>query len=104
MTEQNQKRTTMNAIDLISENQNGVLAKGPCVEDGSKQRPLYSKEATPASPIMSNDAMMMSLIMDAFERRDVAIADIKGAYLLAEIDHYVALKMVGESVNILCQK
>ena len=69
--------------------------------DGRKQRKFYSKEET-ASPTMSNDAMIMTLIIDTMEGRDVAVANVKGAYLLADMDDFVVLKMVGESVDILC--
>ena len=46
--------------------------------------------------------MMMTLLIDAVEERDVGIADVKGAYLLAEMKDLVLLKMVGPSVDILC--
>ena len=96
-----EKRGALNAINLIKEKRDGTI-KGRCVANGRKQRGLYAKEET-ASPTISNDAMMMSLIIDAMEARDVAIADVKGAYLLADMKGFVLLKMSGESVDILCK-
>jgi hypothetical protein len=45
---------------------------------------------------------MMSILIDAKERRDVATADVAGAYLHAEMEDVTLLKMEGESVNIMC--
>ena len=41
-------------------------------------------------------------MIDAFEQRDVATADVVGAYLLADMDDFVVLKLIGESVDIMC--
>ena len=44
-----------------------------------------------------------SVIIDAFEARDVATADVAGAYLKAFMDDFVIMKFVGPSVRILCE-
>lgn len=44
----------------------------------------------------------MSLIIDAKEGRDVTIADIVGAYLLANMRDYVLIKLTGKTVYIMC--
>jgi len=46
---------------------------------------------------------MLSLMIDAKEGRDVGTADVKGAYLHADIKDFVILKLVGEAVDIMCQ-
>ena len=46
---------------------------------------------------------MLSLIVDAFEGRDVATADVVGAYLLADMDDFVLIKLTGDAVDILCR-
>ena len=45
---------------------------------------------------------MMSLLIEAKERRDVATADVVGAYLHADMDDFTLLKVEGASVDILC--
>jgi hypothetical protein len=62
---------------------------------------LYTKEQS-ASPTVTTDALMISLMINAKERRDVATADVVGAYLLADMDKNVLLKLTGESVDIMC--
>ena len=95
-----QKAAALRAINLIKEKRDGEL-KGRSCADGSAQRALYTKEQS-ASPTVSTDALMLSLMIDAKERRDVATADVVGAYLLADMDEFVLLKLTGGSVDIMC--
>ena len=45
---------------------------------------------------------MMPIMIAVYERRDVATADVAGAYLHARLDDFTLLKVEGESVDILC--
>jgi len=62
---------------------------------------MYTKEET-TSPTVSTDVLMISLMIDAFEGRDVATADVVGAYLNAEMLDFVLLHLTGETINIMC--
>jgi hypothetical protein len=42
-------------------------------------------------------------MIEAKEGRDVATADVKGAYLHTDMEDFVILKLVSEAVNIMCQ-
>jgi hypothetical protein len=95
-----QKRAALRAISMIKEKRCGRI-KGRTVADGRPQRAMYTKEET-SSPTVSTDALMMSIMIDAKERRDVATADVAGAYLHAKLDDFTLLKLEGESVNIMC--
>ena len=55
------------------------------------------------SPTVSTDALMISLIIDAKERRDVATADVEGASLQTDMEDFALLKLFGEAVHIMCQ-
>jgi hypothetical protein len=72
-----QRRAALRAINLIKEKRSGEI-KGRTVADGSQERSLYDKTET-ASPTIASDALMLSIIIDAHECRDVATADIAGA-------------------------
>jgi hypothetical protein len=65
------------------------------------QRQLYTKDQT-SSPMVSTDALMILILIDAWERRDVATADVEGVYLHADLDDFTLLKLEGESVIIMC--
>jgi hypothetical protein len=93
------KVMALRALNLIKEKRNGDL-KGRTVADGSKQKGLYPKSET-ASPAVSTAALMLTILIDAYERRDVATADVAGAYLKATMKDHVIIKVTGESVDIL---
>jgi hypothetical protein len=96
-----QKRGALRAISVIKEKRCGKR-KGRTVADGRPQKALYTKDET-TSPMISTDALMMSIMIDAWERRDVVTADVAGAYLHAEFEDFVILRMEGESVDIMCR-
>jgi Reverse transcriptase (RNA-dependent DNA polymerase) len=91
----------LRAISLIKEKRCGQL-KGRTCADGSSQQGFYNKQQT-ASPTVSTDALMISLMIDSFEQRDKATADVPGAYLNADMDAFVLLKLTWDTVSIMCQ-
>jgi hypothetical protein len=96
-----QRQAALRIVNLIKEKRSGIL-KGRTCADGRPQRALYSKEET-ASPTISTDALMLSLLIDANEKRDVATADVVGAYLHAYMPDFVLIKLTGETVELMCQ-
>ena len=44
---------------------------------------------------------MITLLIDAWEGRDVATADVVGAYLNAYMEDFVVVKLVGDKVDII---
>ena len=94
-----EKVMALNAIDLIKEKRCGKI-KGRTVADGRKQRNYYNKIDT-SSPALSMDGFLTSLIIDAFEKRNVATADIAGAFLKAEMNDYVLVRLRGPAVQAL---
>jgi len=76
--------------------------KGETVADGSVQCKLNDKSKT-ASPTVGTDALLLSILIGVHEGRDVATADVAGAYLKAYIDNLVLMRFTGESVNMLCK-
>ena len=68
--------------------------KGRGCADGRRQREFISKEEA-SSPTVSLHALMISCLIDAIEGRDVATADIPGAFLQTEMpegeDVYIRL-------------
>jgi hypothetical protein len=95
-----QKRGALRALNVIKEKRCGKI-KGRRVADGRGQSNLYTKEET-SSPTVSTDALLISTIIDATEHRDIATADVRGAYLHAKMVDFTLLKMEGESVDIMC--
>lgn len=96
-----QEQAALQAISAIKEKHCGKI-KGCTVADRRAQRSLYTKEET-ASPTVYTDALMLSLMIDAKEGRDVATADVTGAYLHADLEDFTILKVEGTSVDIMCR-
>jgi hypothetical protein len=103
-----EKRKAARMINLIEEKinrghtlENPVL-KGRSCYNGKVQRGLYSKEET-ASPTCSQDAFFLTSLQDVAEERDVAITDIKGAYLNAKMKDIVIMKITGKEVELFCE-
>ena len=93
-------RQALRCINVIKQKRCGKI-KGRTCADGRPQRNLYDKSET-SSPTASADAIMLTLIVDALERRDVATADVAGAYLNANMDDYVLMKLEGEDARLMC--
>ena len=92
------KKQALRCINIsIKENRCGKIKGRTCV-DGRPQRNLYDKAET-SSPTASSDAIMLTLIVDAMERRDVTTADVASAYLNAEMDDYVLMLLEGEDAS-----
>jgi hypothetical protein len=61
---------------------------------------MYEKSET-SSPTVGTDSLMYSIIVDAKEGRDVATADVVGAYLNADMDRFTLMKLTGDTVKIM---
>ena len=96
-----QRIEALRIINLIKEKRDNTLKGRTCV-DGRPQREYISKEQA-ASPTVSTEALLCTLVVDAHQDRYVATADIKGAYLHAEMDDYVLVKLDGEVVDVFCE-
>ena len=87
------KKQALRCINVIKEKRCGKI-KGRTCADGRPQRNLYDKTET-SSPTASSDAILLTLVIDALERRDVATADVAGAYLNADMEDYVLMRLTG---------
>ena len=76
------------------------------VLSGNKQRGFISKEEA-SSPTACTEAIMLTSVVDAKDKRDVATVDIPNALLQAVIldaekDYHVMVQPHGEIVDIQC--
>ena len=82
-----EKKKALNLLTMVKKKRDGRL-KGRAVVDGRKQR-LYIKKEDVASPTVKLESLILSLLIDAHENRDVATADAVGAYLIADMKDHV---------------
>jgi hypothetical protein len=69
---------------FLKEKRDGKI-KGRTVAGGNKQRDFISKEDA-SSPNVATEAVLLTCIVDAEERRDVAVIDIPNAFIQTRIE------------------
>jgi len=96
-----EKKKALRAINLIKEKRCGKL-KGRACADGSVQR-VYVPRDEASSPTLSLESLLALLITFGHEKRKVAVFDVPGAYLHADIpkSKFVLLKIEGQFVDIM---
>jgi hypothetical protein len=99
-----QKKMTLEAVNLIKEKRCGKI-KGRTCANGSKQKRYLKTDESVYSPTVSTEALLGTLIVDAKEKRDIAIYDIPGAYLQTELppDKEIHMRLRDEFVDIMCE-
>ena len=100
-----EKTMAMGAVCLIKEKRDGTVKARICA-NGSKQKKYLQPEESITSPTSSNEGVLASFMIDAYEKRTVAVLDIPGAYLHAKVKHgksRVIMKLQGEYVEYMCK-
>ena len=97
------KEESLEAVNLIARKRSGKI-KGRTCANGRKQRKYLKNDENYSSPTASLESIMTTLVIDAYEGRDITIADVPGAYLHAKFpeNKNVILRMTDIFVNIMC--
>ena len=95
------KMEPLNLITLVQEKRNDK-GKGQSCDDGYKQRRFINKDGV-SSPTVQLESLMLSLLVDAYEKRDVATSDVMYAYLMTIMDYFVPVKLNAKSIQIMCK-
>jgi hypothetical protein len=74
--------------------------KGRGCADGRKQRAYTAKEEA-TSPTIATEAVFLTAVIDALEGRDVAVADVPGAFMQTDLDKLVHVRFTGTMVDLL---
>jgi hypothetical protein len=93
------KKDALQYLMFPKKKSNGVI-KGRGCADGRKQRAYTAKEDT-SSPMVEIESVMLSCVIDAMERRDIATVDILGAFMQADMDETVHVKLEGKMAELL---
>ena len=96
-----QQNSALQIINLIKEKRNGWL-KGRSIAGGRPQCAFYMKDET-SSPTATPESVLLTALIDAVEDRHVVVADITGsAYLNADMDDFVLIRLSGDDVDMMC--
>ena len=78
-----QEKSILRTLLFVKEKRDGRL-KGRCCVDGRPQA-FLEQAIDPFSPTVSTETFLTSTVIDSHEEREVATADIEGAYLIVEM-------------------
>lgn len=98
------RQQALEAVNLIKEKRDGKI-KGRTCANGSEQKKFLKEDESVASPTCSVESLMSTLIIDAYEGRDIAIYDVPGAFLQSDIPKNKKILMIirGDFVDIMCE-
>jgi len=96
-----QRKKAFGYLMFLKEKRNGMIKARGCADGRSQQE--YTAKSNTSSPTVSLEAMMMPCAIDTKKNRHVAIADIPGAFLHADMDEEVYMLLEGENSPINCQ-
>ena len=94
-----QKKEALAYLMFLKRKRCGKVKARGCA-DGRKQRKYTAKESS-TSPTVSSEAVFLTAMMDAMEERDVAVVDIPGAFMQADMDELVFVRIVGKMAELL---
>ena len=99
-----EEKDALEAISLIKQKRSGVV-KGRMCANGSKQRQFLGLYESVASPTISLEAILATLIIDAYEGRSIAVFDVPGAYLHAPMleGKCVIMRIRGDFMDMMIQ-
>ena len=95
------RRQALPYLMFLKQKRTGQI-KGRGCDDGRRQR-LYHNKEDASSPTVTLESVMITSAIDAKEGRDVATVDIPGAFMQAEMDELVYMKIEGSMVDLLVE-
>ena len=98
-----ERKQALEAVALIGIKRTGEMKSRLCA-NGKKQRWYLKGDEDYSSPTAMLESIILTLVLEALEGRDVAIADVHGAYLHALMPKgkQVLLVLRDELVDIMC--
>ena len=89
----------LSSLIFLKEKRDGKVKGRTCV-NGAPQREYIRKEDA-AAPTVMTDAVFITSVIDAYERRYVATCDLPGAFLHTKTDEKVIMSLRGELADLM---
>jgi hypothetical protein len=93
------KKKALSSLIFLKEKKSGVIKVRSCT-NGNPQRDHIAKEEA-AAPTVALESVFITSTIDAKESRKVVTVDIPGAFLNADNEDYVNMKMVGTLAELM---
>ncbi len=98
LSEEDRKKA-LSSLIFLKEKKNGTIKARSCA-NGSVQREHVAKEEAAAQTV-GLDSVFITSTIDAKENRKVVTIDIPGAFMHADNEDYVIMKMVGTLAELM---
>jgi hypothetical protein len=95
----NKKQAALHYLMFLKQKPNGTIKDCRCA-DGQKQQEYITKEDS-CSPTVAIESVLISSVLDAMEGHDVAKVDIPCAFMQADMDKVVHMKLEGKMADLL---
>ena len=96
-----QRHQALESLMMLTEKKYGDI-KGRMVADRRKKINYISKEEE-ISPTVATESVLLKFVIDAHEKRDVAVTDVPGAFLHSITDEFVIVKFRDKIVDLMVQ-
>eukprot|EP00934_Nitzschia_sp_Nitz4_P002612 Nitzschia sp. Nitz4//scaffold489_size5144//31//2646//NITZ4_009230-RA/size5144-processed-gene-0.1-mRNA-1//1//CDS//3329552897//2602//frame0 len=96
-----QRKRALGYLMFLKRKRNGTVKARGCA-DGRPQRE-YTRKEDASSPTVANESVFITAVIDGAEDREVAVVDVPGAFMQAEMDEIVHLRLTGVMVDMLLE-
>ena len=96
-----QKQEALGYLMFLKRKRNGKIKARGCA-DGRPQR-AYIPQEDAIAPTISTEVVFMTAVIDAMENRTVAVVDIPGAFMQADMDPGVYMRIDGAMADLLME-
>ena len=96
-----QKREALGYLMFLKRKRNGKIKARGCA-DGQPQR-AYIPQEDARAPTISTEAVFMTAVIDAMENRTVAVVDIPGTFMQADMDSGVYMRIDSAMADLLME-
>ena len=93
MLTKEEKQKSLNYLMFLKQKRCGRIKARGCA-DGRKQR-IYKTKQDTSAPTVAIESLFLSCVIDAKERRDVMTCDIPGAFMQANMDEVLYMRLEG---------
>jgi hypothetical protein len=96
-----EKKKVLSYLMFLKRKRDGTIKARGCA-DGRKLR-AYTLRVDAMAPTVTTAAVFITSVIDAMEKREVAVVDIPGAFMKAEMDELVYMKLTGKMAELMCK-
>eukprot|EP00934_Nitzschia_sp_Nitz4_P008987 Nitzschia sp. Nitz4//scaffold353_size16344//11151//16190//NITZ4_008865-RA/size16344-processed-gene-0.13-mRNA-1//1//CDS//3329548925//8977//frame0 len=96
-----ERRRALGYLMFLKRKRNGKVKARGCA-DGRPQRE-YTRREDATSPTVANESVFITAVIDGAENREVAVVDVPGAFMQAEMDELVHVRLTGVIVDVLME-